>query len=607
MAEPKGWSPDRKYVLDLWEDIKQRYTGRNEAIKKYREIRFLEEDFEIPEAYQATATKIKTGLPMMWVQREVGALATLPFSVVVPPPPNPTQDDLTNGSKIERFLPAMWAQMERQQKKDIYRNFIDHMVADGVGVLKAYYKPNAWQGMPELAEMFGSREEYSPQELEEYNARIDVFTRTTPLPFAIRTVDPMTVYPIWGEFGLDALIEVSTRPLLHVQRMASPFGGLPLSADEAQQPSEVVIMEFWDPTWMALLVDDGGSYKFVGKMKHGYGRIPYWIANGEETGSSDPKYNAISTLFKIKDVNSSINQLVTVKFNRAMLVGYPSFQSDSIVPDEDGEGGQPKAIPLELGKINPKDPESEGITGIPIPEFSADIEQMISMLVTLSSQTQIGEAAAGGDSFSGESGFLRMVRTEQARTGYHQIIGHAERELTDLLSWILEMIEKKGLRLWVLAKRRDGSAWIELGEEEINGYYNAQAKIEPYNPIMDVARGTYARNQSTGDDPFWSRRFAHEFSGTGQPDEMEDEIIAEQIVRAMRQQIADAAIARLGFGGPGQQAQPTLLGPNGQPIDASMMGSMGGRPTGMPTMPGQGMPLAGPANQPGSVPIRPAG
>jgi len=580
-----------------------------------RQIPFLEEDFDIPEAYENTTQKIKTGLPMTWVQREVGVLTTLLFSVHMPPMPDSTPEEKENGSKIERFFPSMWRQMERQQKKDIYRRFFDHMVADGVGVLKAYYKPSAWHGMPQLRGLEEGEINYTDEETAEYNRRLDKFARGKPIPFAVRVVDPMTVYPVWGEFGLDAVIEVSERPLKRVQRMAGPFGGLPLDGEQVKPSSTVSVIEYWDEEWMALLVSVGGAYKWVGAMKHGLRRIPYWIAFGEETSSTNPKYEGLSTLYKIKDVNSPINQMLTIKFNRAFLTGYPTYQSSGVTGDEtDVEGGGPQPVKLEIGKINPIDNPDEQILPVPVPEFSSDIEEMVGLMLQLSAETQIGEEATGGDAFSGESGFLRAMRTEQARTGYHQIIAHAERELSDLMNWMLEMAERKNLRLWVLERKQKVNAdrvdeeiggWIPLLPGYADGYYNLEVKIEPYNPVMDVARGTYAANQK--ERGFWSSRFAHEFSGIGQPDEMEDEIVAEQIVLALQQEIIDAAIARLGFGGPAQQEGPALLGPDGQPISPAAiaeMGNLGGQPLGTPGIPGVGAPLAGRANG-ANIPIRP--
>jgi len=592
------WEPDLKYITDLKQELETYYAPRNELIDEMREMRFLEDDFKIPEAYEATTVKIKTGLPMMWVQREVGALTTLMFSVRVPPPPHASQIDRENGSAVERFLPAMWSHQETQQKRDIYRNLIDAMVADGGGWITARYKPKAWQGMPEQRELLEEEDEYTQEELDEYNVRMDKFVQAAPLPFAFRTVDATTMFPVWGEYGMDAVLEVSKRPLLHVQRMASPWGGLPITTDDdSTYEATVEICEYWDSKWMGLLVAKGESWELVGALEHKYGRIPYWYAPGEETGSSDPRFSSVSTLFKLRHTNSAINQLATIKFNSAHLIGMPSWQGKLSTWDDDGEGGEPKPRKFEVGKINVYD--EDPILPMPIPPVSADVKETIGLLLGLSSETQMDDSAAGSDGFSGESGFLRALKTEQARTGYHQIINHAERELSDMLSWILEMIDRLKMRLWVEGK--EGEAGLSLSSDQINGHYRVQVKIEPYNPVMDVARGTYASNQV--ERGLWSRRYALEFMGIGQPDQMEDEIATERMIAALDQQIIDAALARMGFGGPGEE--PTvLLGPDEQPINQALAGSAGGRPLGSPGLPGAGAPLAGRANA-AHVPTRP--
>ena len=145
------WKPDLHYITELLSDLELRFQERNDLVDQYWDILTNREEFDIPEAYEHTTLKVKTGLPMTWVRREVGALTTLPFSVHVPPPPGATPEDKRNNEAVERFLPALWKQIETQQKRDIYRDLIHDMVATGWGVLKAIYKPTAWQGMPELS------------------------------------------------------------------------------------------------------------------------------------------------------------------------------------------------------------------------------------------------------------------------------------------------------------------------------------------------------------------------------------------------------------------------------------------------------------------------
>tara|TARA_R100000315_G_scaffold60695_1_gene37676 strand:- start:215 stop:2092 length:1878 start_codon:yes stop_codon:yes gene_type:complete len=622
------WKPDLHYITELLSDLELRFQERNDLVDQYWDILTNREEFDIPEAYEHTTLKVKTGLPMTWIRKEVGALTTLPFSVHVPPPPGATPEDKLNGETIERFLPALWKQIETQQKRDIYRDLIHDMVATGWGVLKAIYRPTAWQGMPELREMFDKKSDnpidYSPEELKEYNRKLDNFIAGAPVPFTFRTVDVRTVYPVWGEFGVDAVIENSRRPFSRVQRMAGPFGGVPIMGDDMDPTDEVEVVEYWDDKWMALVINTGGrgggaggsrpGWHFVGAMEHGLGRIPYWFAPGEETGSTEEAYRAVSALFGIKDINAAINLLSTIKLNRAYLTGFPTYQSRSVVADEDGEGGVPRPVSLEIGKINPVDPDDpRGIEPVNIPEFTGDVESMIGLLLQYSSSTQMDDTAAGGGAFSGESGFLRAMRTEQARAGYHQIIAHAERELSDFMNWILQMMEEYSMKLHILEKRQkvapagsildEDSQWISLNPEQINGYHAVEVRIEPFNPVMDIARGTYAANQA--ERGFWSSRFAREFAGIKQPEVMEDEITAERITQALDQQIAEAAIARLGFGGPADEPQQmAMLGPDGQPLNPALAGALGGRPPASPGIPGAGAPLVGPANGP-NVPIGP--
>ncbi len=58
-----AWEPTQDYVLDLKNDLGDRYRGRNERIDGWRALLRDDVEINIPEAYQTTTKDIRLGLP----------------------------------------------------------------------------------------------------------------------------------------------------------------------------------------------------------------------------------------------------------------------------------------------------------------------------------------------------------------------------------------------------------------------------------------------------------------------------------------------------------------------------------------------------------------
>jgi hypothetical protein len=585
------------FVEKIKEQGESRYQIRNDSIRELRSLRYMEHDFEIPKNYRATTDKIKTYLVGKWIETEVGALTTLPFQVHVPHPPDASEEQIRNTSAVELWLTNMWRKLEMQMGRDLYRNFVDQMVSDGVGVLKAMYRPSAWAGMPELEEFVKDRtRQASDDEQKRFNDSVDNFIRKSPLPFAVRTVDPTTVFPVYGTYGIKAVVEVTQVDRRETEELTQVFDARPLNSDDKPGLNEMVeVIEYWNDTWFALIIDG----EWIGAFEHKHRRIPYFIAGGQETPDTRPEFENISTAFKLKNTAPFIDKLLTMKFSRAHQTTFPSYQVQGYIGGADDPGGETIIIEFEPGGVHPIEEGSRGFEPIAVPGFTNDIEETISALVSFSAETQIGDGAAGGDRLSGESGFMRAQLTDLARTGYHQIISHAERELSAFFEWILEMIEQEVKEtLWIIGgEGREGKQsrrWIKLSKSIINGYYFVEVRILPFNPVMDIAKGQYAANMVSAG--MFDKEFAlSEIVGISDPEAMSDRLLVEELMEspAIKSALMERAAMRLGLIQPQEQAQaaPALVGPNGQPLPPELTGLRGGEQPGAPSVPGVGQAL----------------
>jgi hypothetical protein len=598
------------WYVDLLERQKRLFDDRNAMLVELRKMRFMETKPIIPPAYSQlmAGMEVRTGLAAKWVQTQVGSLTVHPFTVHAPLRPRPTQLERERGSRRERFCPAMWKALEAQSKADIFRRLVDAQVADGGGVLKGVYRPKAWQGMPALRDYFKEhgwpdgmpteeiQASLQTKELNAYNRYVDKFIRGKPLPFAIRNVDLATFYPVQGDFGFDAVLEVSERPLLQVRRMAGVFGGQAAFFDDRDLGPTVEIMEYWDPEWFALVAKGSGDWNLIGTMRHGHRRIPYWYMPGEETSSTRPEYGSMSALFKLRHTVPAIDQALTMWLSRMLLTAYPSFTKEGYPPSAVDGQEQPQEEVFDPGAINYHDPGTQPMQPLRLDQFSGDLENILGVLLGLSSDTQINDAAAGGDRLSGESGSLRSVLVDLARTGYHQIPAHAERELGDFFGWIMVMIEQEVKRpVWVREDNDSGRrSWESLAPTHIDGDYDLDVRIKPFNPVMDIALGQYARNMVAS--RMLPKRWALEnIMGLEQPEDLLDELLSDEIMEnpEIRSALVHRAAVRSGLVPLASPAGPPTNGAMG--LNRAEAGTMGGRPLAAPAVEGaENLPGAGP-------------
>ena len=196
-----AWEPTQDYVLDLKGDLEGRYQGRNARSDGWRSLLRDDVDIQVPEAYRPTTQDIRLGLPRIWVRRTVGVLTAEEFRVKISTPPDPTDEDVRSAASRERFLSALWGQIERQQHMTLYHDLAHFIAADGQGWLKLVYRPDAWHTMPEVQDLFEERsdvEDLTADEQREYVRRVAAWKRGAPSPFAIRVPDPTRSIPSGG-------------------------------------------------------------------------------------------------------------------------------------------------------------------------------------------------------------------------------------------------------------------------------------------------------------------------------------------------------------------------------------------------------------------------
>ena len=157
-------------------------------------------------------------------------------------------------------------------------------------------------------------------------------------------MDVTTFYPLEGEDGLEACLEIAERPRHLVQRRYGlivdrrsgrlvPAGG-DAQADPGPVGAPLVgarptarVVEYWDDEYFAYLVDG----HLVRRGRHGYGAIPYVHAYGDQTPSRDPAKAGVSMLASMEYLVPLLDQLLTMKQKRPVPVRLPHAQDHQLL------------------------------------------------------------------------------------------------------------------------------------------------------------------------------------------------------------------------------------------------------------------------------------
>ena len=471
MAKKKNTAPDAKYVEGLKDELQSEFGERDSLMRQLRTLRFMDRAVDVPEAYQATTKEVRTPIAFEQLQRVVATL-TVNYPVMSVPPLGAGDEEQRESTKKEKWLNAALKRMEQEAERPVFRMFVDNLVADGLGVVKLVYKPDHWSGYPEQTDF--------EEDAAAFNEATDRFKKSAKFPFAWRDVDPLTFYPVLGEAGLEACVEVSEKSKrLLTQRydLVEDESGKLVAAKGKMGPSgrrkalqmdgNAEVVEYWDRSHFVVLVDG----HTVNTGEHGYGRVPYFVAYGEQSASRDPKHAGMSAIYAIRWLVPLLDSLLTMKQNAAFLYAYPTpyIRSPLGTPFEGGEDGRPQTVEWTPGKMIPLYPgEEPGFVqwrGSP-----PDLDEMIAHVRQLIDRAGLASVMYGTGPGAGSSGYMVNQLMNAARVKYDPIVKNAEAMLERMAGFVLELVEKKiGEEVFVWAGTGIEDGWTGLSGDDIRG------------------------------------------------------------------------------------------------------------------------------------------
>lgn len=612
--------------------LKTLYEKRNELIKEVRAMRFMEKEVYVPPSYGQSATEIRTPLMNDLIQRLAGALSVnLPQIKVPPRPKGDAEANQRNSSKLEKWTTAWLAEMEHQENDRIFYRFLDYLCGDGHGILKLVHRNEFWDTLPELeedADYVKSKAYLEDREEEKTRLRI---------PFSLKVIDPLTFYPRYSEAGLVEVMEISKRPRIYVAREFGIDGwadGRPVMGRKFEVDSDLSLSGECEYTehWTEKRVDHYVDGVWVDGYEHGYNIVPYFHAMGTQTSSREPEKEGLSVGHQLIHLVPALDSLLTMKTNAAFLTAYPTFRRErdlgapSRVESEDDEAsGATGSEEFEPGHIYEGLP-GETLTPVELPSAGKDVDDSISILLSIIDKVGIPSVLAGMHTPNRVSGYAYSEMLNVSRTKYTTIIRNASfafESMIKFLWWLIEHVVREDVPVWGLSED-DKETWMPLGPSDLKGYRAVKVIIEPLLPEDDIAQGQHAAAMVQAG--LWSKRYAREMKmGITSPEEMEDEILVERamelpqlqmyvLMKALQrldmdelaevfqmtsemvtQALVDATqgASQSGAGGPGKEGLPNLSPGTGG----------GGTPPPPPGMHNGGSPNPPPAGPPATSPV----
>jgi hypothetical protein len=490
--------------------LEEYWSPRNSLIDEMRAIRFMENVPDVPADLMADVVQTPIGYQI--VERMVGALFADDYQITVP---RPGEGDTAEqrASKLEKFTHGALGELERLQDEDVLERFGECLLADGHGCMRLLHAPQFWKGYPR-------RDRKGEEEDSAYNKRTEDWKRGRRLPFAWQWLEPDTVYPLWGETGLHAIMEVTERdPLSLAKDRYNRVKEDPDLWDLALKPTgdgEVKFIQRWIGGELTYMVNNTVVHSQTTK----YERPPYVYAFGSSVSRRNAEYAGLSTLYPMRYLLPYLDRLLSQKATAIRLWAWPTPIVKTIANRPLGADGLPVPEDIEPGKSVTLFP-GEDITFLVWNGTGPDIDKMTQFIYSMTERAGISDVLYGQGG-SGDSGYLISQLLSAARMKFRPIVRHTERAMTQVIQLMWDLIENVvGQNVYVHA---DGE-WLGLGPDDLNGYRQVHFTLNPLLPTDEYARSSMTINEVKAG--LRSERSGREEIGIAQPDEEERQILIE--------------------------------------------------------------------------------
>ncbi len=513
--------------------LRSDWAGRDLLIEEMRALRWMEVEPDVPTAYEAE--KIRAPVAQQIVTRVVGAMTTDEPMITVPPA-RQAPEAMGDASKVERATIAILAELQRQNDSDVLERFLECLIADGHGCMRMFHVPQIWKGYPK-------RDKKADESDSGYNHRTEDWKRGKSIPISWTWVDPLTVYPMWSDLGLERILEVGDRSPVTLHPKQQRWNNMKdnpeiwelLRGEKSASIGSVKFSQLWTKTHLTYAVNG----KVVHHQKHRYKRPPYVYAYGLSPSTTERKHSGLSILYPLRHILPYFDRLLSQMATAVRIWCWPTpvIHTKNIAAlinsiagaDTVKESGIPRTI-----EITPGEPvtlyEDEEIGFLVWKGNSPELSKMLAIVQEMIQKAGLADVMYG-QSASGDSGYLVNQLIAAARMKLKPITVHGGRAMERMIQVLWDIVEyqiKEPLHVYNMAK--NAHSWLVLKPKDLNGYRQVRVTINPMLPTDLYATSSRAINEvGAGLRGIGGSEGAMEMIGINQPDQMENQILWEKM------------------------------------------------------------------------------
>jgi hypothetical protein len=421
---------------------------------------------------------------------------------------HPTKDTDEMASKREKWLKAMWATVDYQQRRSIVSDL-------------------TWQSLVRgrhCVEVKWIQDELPPR------------LRDRRFPILIRTLDPMNVGVRHGPMWIDYAYHKYRQPVtLTLQRYPNlkRFDSVKTKMRRNRNwlEEEIEIIDYWymsdeGDIWNCVIADD----EFVKRpAKTDYPDIPIIEGYGDSAPIEGETFRGLSILHPLRDLYRYQCRLASQLATGVMYYFWPMMMV------QNDQGFEPNDFVTKPGQIvpQPQGTKIESISPQPNVPLAQTVWGQIDAAVQQASFPGVMYGQAPGEL---QAGYGVSLLSDAAKGRVNSFRFNLERTIEQVNMMALGLVEafaKGPVRVWGRNERAGEMYNTELSAEDINGYLENHVTITPAIPQDDAQRQTLGLRQVEAG--IISRRtFRDKLMGIAVP---EDEAIRVEIEKALQHEM----------------------------------------------------------------------
>lgn len=470
-----------EYIDELGRHLMSKFDIRNQHIENVRDRRYLRKPPIIPAKFKSLTNMEPFQFPLILdVLRRATAIVGIDF-------PRPTVVPLEPGDKEQRR-----SSLREKWLPQAYRRMFGHNAYDK-GIDSLFEAGEAVWHVREHQHAFSNVIRNTGEKAASYNRRVYRHHQQT-FPYSALYVDPTTWYPVYDEEGtLTEVLEITQRERLPLMKRYKDRLGdrAPQYADMGE--SSVKFTQYTSRTETVYLVENEEVYR----VQHNYGIVPYFSATAIVNSSLRREDWGMSFVYPLIALQDAISNLITMWMNWGFLNGFPMLKlkpvtGEDAIPDYD----EKPSVELVPGGIFVP-PTGFEANWWEAPGMGGELRELERILKSYVDEFSLADILRGAGESGQLSGVAAQLMIAVAKSIFGPGVHNVNQVFNDIAAFVQRRIDvgiKDVVPIWSPEegdKTKKKGEWIELGPDDIEGYYAVEHTLDAIIPAEQMAKSLW--------------------------------------------------------------------------------------------------------------------